>query len=77
MTSAIPLSTGIDPTPSRPRPRELSRHRVSGGLVVWSRCSCGRLRMAYAPDDPDPAGERPLTAGGGTPGCPDCDPGRA
>ncbi|HEY8479478.1 MAG TPA: hypothetical protein VIL71_06555 [Spirillospora sp.] len=37
----------------------LSRHLTSDGVVVWSRCSCGRLRMDFHPT----AGAAPLTAG--------------
>ncbi|MGP3967458.1 hypothetical protein [Streptomyces sp. 6N223] len=51
---------------------EISRHRTSRGTVVWSRCSCGRLRMAYSPTSLTSPDERPLVAGGRTPGCPDC-----
>ncbi|MDT0346004.1 hypothetical protein [Streptomyces litchfieldiae] len=50
-------------------PTELSRHATGEGTVVWLRCTCGRLRMVFAPDDPR---TRPLTAGGHTPSCPDC-----
>ncbi|MFC5754137.1 hypothetical protein [Actinomadura rugatobispora] len=48
----------------------VSRHATSDGIVVWSRCACGRLRMTLIPYDPSPCGqERRLTAGGR---CPEC-----
>ncbi|MEU9020901.1 hypothetical protein [Actinomadura sp. NPDC048394] len=31
------------------RGRILSRHLTSDGVVVWSRCACGRLRMDLVP----------------------------
>lgn len=30
----------------------LSRHTTSEGVVVWSRCACGRLRMDLVPYTP-------------------------
>ncbi|GAA4242229.1 hypothetical protein GCM10022254_74490 [Actinomadura meridiana] len=42
----------------------LSRHLTSDGIVVWTRCACGRLRMDLVPN----GGGRPLTAGP----CPRC-----
>ncbi|WP_158581633.1 hypothetical protein [Actinomadura spongiicola] len=43
----------------------LSRHHTSEGVVVWTRCGCGRLRMDLVPT----GGARPLTAGP----CPHCE----
>ncbi|WP_165967030.1 hypothetical protein [Actinomadura sp. 7K507] len=37
----------------------VSRHLTSDGVVVWTRCACGRLRMDLVPN----AGGTPLTAG--------------
>ncbi|GAA0559510.1 MULTISPECIES: hypothetical protein [Actinomadura] len=45
----------------------LSRHVTSEGIVVWTRCACGRLRMDLLPT----AGGAPLTAGP----CPRCHTG--
>ncbi|WP_165978549.1 hypothetical protein [Actinomadura darangshiensis] len=42
----------------------VSRHLTSDGLVVWTRCACGRLRMDLVPAD----GGRGLVAGP----CPHC-----
>ncbi|QXJ20593.1 hypothetical protein AGRA3207_001330 [Actinomadura graeca] len=39
--------------------RTLSRHLTSEGVVVWSRCACGRLRMDLVPH----AAGRPISAG--------------
>lgn len=52
------------------RDTTLSRHVTSDGIVVWTRCACGRLRMDLVPT----AGAAPLTAGP----CPHCrtDPDR-
>ncbi|MFB4317033.1 hypothetical protein [Actinomadura sp. 21ATH] len=44
----------------------VSRHATSSGIVVWSRCACGRLRMTLVPYD---GGGRRLVAGGRCPGC--------
>ncbi|MEO3754443.1 hypothetical protein [Streptomyces sp. B6B3] len=70
-THPTPETTGPSaaPTTAPGQSREVSRNRTSRGAVVWSRCSCGRLRMVYTPDSID---ERQLLAGGRTPGCPDC-----
>ncbi|RSN51604.1 hypothetical protein DMH08_30275 [Actinomadura sp. WAC 06369] len=45
---------------TEPRPTIVSRHLTSDCLVVWTRCSCGRLRMDLVPDGP---GESRLSAG--------------
>lgn len=37
----------------------VSRHLTSDGVVVWTRCACGRLRMDLIPR----AGARGVTAG--------------
>jgi hypothetical protein len=37
----------------------VSRHLTSEGVVLWTRCSCGRLRMDLVPH----GHARPLTAG--------------
>ncbi|MFA1545566.1 hypothetical protein [Actinomadura chokoriensis] len=37
----------------------VSRHLTSDGVVVWTRCACGRLRMDLVPT----AGAPGLTAG--------------
>ncbi|WP_171064023.1 hypothetical protein [Actinomadura soli] len=42
----------------------LSRHLTSDGIVVWTRCACGRLRMDLVPL----GGGRGLVAGP----CPHC-----
>ncbi|WP_433336308.1 hypothetical protein [Spirillospora sp. CA-294931] len=47
--------------------RMLSKHTTSEGVVVWSRCACGRLRMDLVPYGAD---GRRLAAGGGR--CPRC-----
>ncbi|WP_169806830.1 hypothetical protein [Actinomadura macra] len=39
--------------------RTLSRHLTSDGVVVWSRCACGRLRMDLVPR----GGGKPISAG--------------
>ncbi|MFR9721989.1 hypothetical protein ACL02R_01290 [Streptomyces sp. MS19] len=59
--------TGRDP--GRTGITEISRHMTAEGVTLWLRCSCGRLRMVFTPDSPL---DRPLFAGGRTPGCPDC-----
>lgn len=51
------------------RNRTLSQHLTSDGLVVWSRCACGRLRMDLVPNA---AGGKRLAAGP----CARCDTGR-
>ncbi|MDT0442357.1 hypothetical protein [Streptomyces johnsoniae] len=56
-------------TRARTDRKELSRHATGDGTAVWSRCSCGRLHMVFTPADPRGTA---LTAGGATPGCPDC-----
>ncbi|MER7789840.1 hypothetical protein [Streptomyces sp. NPDC097640] len=45
----------------------VSRHTTSKGVVVWSRCACGRLQMALVPFDIDGKG---LAAGGHDIQCP-------
>ncbi|WP_344587094.1 hypothetical protein [Actinomadura vinacea] len=48
----------------------VSSHPTSDGVVVWSRCACGRLRMTLVPYDPSPdGGGRRLTAGARCPVC--------
>ncbi|WP_165959183.1 hypothetical protein [Actinomadura sp. KC345] len=42
----------------------VSRHLTSDGVVVWTRCACGRLRMDLIPHE----GGASLTAGP----CPHC-----
>ncbi|MEU1791640.1 hypothetical protein ABZ553_38360 [Streptomyces sparsogenes] len=39
----------------------VSRHTTSEGVVVWSRCACGRLQMVLVPLGSD---GRALAAGG-------------
>ncbi|MEU1668139.1 hypothetical protein ABZ547_32100 [Streptomyces sparsogenes] len=39
----------------------VSRHTTSEGIVVWSRCACGRLQMVLVPHGSDGRG---LAAGG-------------
>ena len=45
----------------------VSQHTTSDGVVVWSRCACGRLQMVLAPYRVD--GKR-LAAGGHGIQCP-------
>ncbi|UED88806.1 hypothetical protein [Streptomyces profundus] len=82
MTTTIPTaSTPTNPEDQSPAATELSRHATSEGTVSWSRCACGRLRMALTPQAPAapaapaaPTASGPtLTAGARTPGCPLCD----
>lgn len=47
----------------------VSRHITSEGVVLWSRCACGRLQMALVPYVIDDKG---LTAGGHVIQCPHC-----
>ncbi|MEU6573524.1 hypothetical protein [Streptomyces sp. NPDC046805] len=47
----------------------VSRHITSEGVVVWSRCACGRLRMTLVPYGTDGKG---LAAGGHANQCPRC-----
>lgn len=47
----------------------ISRHTTSDGVVVWSRCGCGRLQMVLVPYDAD--GAR-LTAAARARPCPRC-----
>ncbi|WP_433462757.1 hypothetical protein [Spirillospora sp. CA-128828] len=42
----------------------VSRHLTSDGIVVWTRCACGRLRMDLVPTGGGPG----LVAGP----CPHC-----
>ncbi|QKW37640.1 hypothetical protein HUT06_29525 [Actinomadura sp. NAK00032] len=45
----------------------VSRHLTSEGVVLWTRCSCGRLRMDLVPHGDAPrltAGPCPHAAGG-------------
>jgi hypothetical protein len=70
-TEGMSTSTLNRPVPSSApqAPVEVSRHTTSDGTVLWSRCTCGRLRMVFTPDSPI---DRPLATGGRTPGCPNC-----
>ncbi|MFE2180989.1 hypothetical protein [Streptomyces sp. NPDC059455] len=47
----------------------VSRHNTSEGVVVWSRCACGRLQMVLIPYG---TGGKGLTAGGHGFQCPRC-----
>ncbi len=47
----------------------VSRHTTSEGVVVWSRCACGRLQMVLVPYG---AGRRGIAAGGHDFQCPRC-----
>ncbi|WP_181763769.1 hypothetical protein [Streptomyces albidus (ex Kaewkla and Franco 2022)] len=47
----------------------VSLHTTSEGVVVWSRCSCGRLQMVLVPSGFDGKG---LAAGGHDIQCPHC-----
>ncbi|WP_212910389.1 hypothetical protein [Streptomyces sp. TS71-3] len=47
----------------------VSRHTTSEGVVVWSRCACGRLQMALVPYGTD---GRALVAGRHDIRCPRC-----
>ncbi|MBB5934959.1 hypothetical protein [Streptomyces zagrosensis] len=47
----------------------VSQHTTSEGLVVWSRCGCGRLQMVLVPNGSNGRG---LTAGGHDVQCPHC-----
>ncbi|MGH3313591.1 MAG: hypothetical protein ACRDP3_23905 [Streptomyces sp.] len=47
----------------------VSRHATSEGVVVWSRCVCGRLQMVLVPIG---IGGRGLAAGGHDIQCPHC-----
>ncbi|MFD7312772.1 hypothetical protein [Streptomyces sp. NPDC059883] len=45
----------------------VSRHTTSEGVVVWTRCACGRLQMVLRPHGIDHKG---LAAGGHDIRCP-------
>ncbi|MGW2331739.1 hypothetical protein ACWC5C_39145 [Streptomyces sp. NPDC001700] len=47
----------------------VSRHTTSEGVVVWTRCGCGRLQMALIPYG---ARGKGLAAGGHDRQCPRC-----
>ncbi|MFD7506183.1 hypothetical protein [Streptomyces sp. NPDC059850] len=47
----------------------VSRHTTSEGVVVWTRCGCGRLQMALIPYG---ARGKALAAGGHDRQCPRC-----
>lgn len=47
----------------------VSQHTTSEGIVVWSRCACGRLQMVLVPYGIDGKG---LAAGGHDIQCPHC-----
>ncbi|MDL4774891.1 MULTISPECIES: hypothetical protein [Thermomonosporaceae] len=64
MTQANPLPA------SHTREALISRHTTSDGVVVWSRCACGRLRMVRVPYSAD--GER-LSAAARTRPCSRCE----